>query len=493
MKAAVVAALMVGCLASVVEGGVVEEAIAFAEGRKEKYVKELIDLVNIPSISTLPEHEGDMRRAADWVSKRCGEAGLENMEVMETGAQPIVYCDHMHAPGAPTVLVYAHYDVQPADPFELWDHEPFEARHRNGRIEGRGASDDKSGVLLSIQAAEAVLKTTGGKLPINVKYLLEGQEEIGSPNLEAFLSDKKNADKFSADLCFSADGGQLSEKQPRVITSLRGLAAVEVNLKTANSDLHSGTFGGAAPNALHVLTEMVASLHNPDGSVNIPGFYDDVQIMSEEEKANTEFPDAFLEAGMRADGIRGFPGEEGFGPFERTAVRPTLEITGMWGGFQGDGVKTIVPKEANVKIACRLVANQHAEKIQKLVRQHLKNICPDYADLTFIGGSFDKAQPYAVAFDAPSSIITKAVLEKTFGETAYFTKMGGTIPGMNLFRQKLNAESALLGFSEPDNQLHAPNEFMRESIYHKGREVYIRLFQEVADHFQRDATAKSEL
>ena len=366
--------------------GEIDEAIKYATERHQQYVDELIELVKIPSISTLPEHEGDMRKAANWVAGRCRKAGLENVEVLETGAQPIVYCDYIHAEGAPTVLIYAHYDVQPADPFELWDHEPFEARSRNGRVEGRGASDDKSGVLLSIQAAEAVLQTSGGKLPVNVKYLLEGQEEIGSPNLEDFLSKSENQNRFAADLCFSADGGQLSEKQPRVITSLRGLAAVEVKVKTANSDMHSGTFGGAAPNALHVIADMVASLHDADGKVNIPGFYDDVALMTQQEKDNTEFPDELFEQGMRQDGVRAFPGERGFGSYERTIVRPTLEITGLWGGFQGDGVKTIVPKEASVKIACRLVANQEAGKIQQLVRDHITKIAPDYAELTFTGG-----------------------------------------------------------------------------------------------------------
>ncbi len=421
---------------------------------------------------------------------RCEEAGLQNIEIMETGAQPIVYCDYLNAPGKPTVLIYSHYDVQPADPFELWNHEPFEPKVEGGKILGRGASDDKAGVLLSIQAVESILKTSGGALPVNIKFLVDGQEEIGSPQLSDFLD--KHAEKFAADLCFSADGGQISEKQPRVFTSLRGLAALEVKVKTADSDLHSGTFGGAAPNALHLLTDMVASLHNPDGSVNIPGFYDDVAIMSEEERKMTEFPDALFEAGMKNDGIKGFVGEKGFGSFERTTTRPTLEVTGMWGGFQGKGVKTIVPKEASVKIACRLVANQDAQVIQTLLRKHFRSICPDYAEMTFTGGSFDRAQPYAVPFDAPSSVIAKTVLEKTFNEEVLFTKMGGTIPGMNLFKTKVGAESALLGFSEPDNQLHAPNEFMRESIFHKGREVYVRLMFEIRDYFDNESQ-KTEL
>ena len=264
------------CFAVAGEGEALEKALAHAAGLKADYVQELIDFVKIPSVSTLPEHEKDMRDAAAWVAARCESAGLENVATMETGAQPVVYCDHMHAPGKPTILIYAHYDVQPADPFELWDHEPFEARVVDGKILGRGASDDKSGLLLSIQAVESVLMTAGGALPINVKFLFDGQEEIGSPQLESFLD--KHGEKFAADLCFSADGGQISEDKPRVITSLRGLAAVEVKVKTANADLHSGTFGGAAPNALHLLTDLVASLHNPDGSVNIPGFYDDVQV-----------------------------------------------------------------------------------------------------------------------------------------------------------------------------------------------------------------------
>lgn len=471
------------------DDGKLGEALAYASERKSAYVDELIALTKIPSISTLKEHEQDMRRAASWVKDRCERAGL-GVEIMETGAQPIVFCSRSAGvQGAPTVLVYAHYDVQPADPFELWNHEPFEAHAKDGRILGRGASDDKSGVLLSLQAVEAILKTSGS-LPVNVKFMIEGQEEIGSPQLEDFLAE--HGEKFKADLCFSADGGQISEAQPRVITSLRGLAAVEVNLKTANSDLHSGTFGGAAPNALHVLNAMVASLHNPDGSVNIPGFYDDVAAMSEEEKANTEFPDALFEQGMRNEGITGFVGEKGFGSFARTTIRPTLEITGMWGGFQGEGVKTIVPKEANVKIACRLVANQNAAKIQDLLRKHILAIAPPYAEVAFTGGSFDRAQPYSVAFDAPSSKIAKTVLEKTFDAKVMFTKMGGTIPAMNLFRQKVGAESALLGFSEPDNNLHAPNEFMRESIFHKGREVYVRLLFEVAEFFAK-AKDKTEL
>jgi acetylornithine deacetylase/succinyl-diaminopimelate desuccinylase-like protein len=471
------------------EGGELEKALQFAEERKDKYVSELIDLVKIPSVSTLPEHEEDMRKAANYISERCTEAGLANVEIMETGTQPIIYADWTRAPGKPTVLIYAHYDVQPADPFELWNEEPFEPTIKDGKLFGRGTSDDKQGVLLTIQAVESILKTTGA-LPINVKFILEGQEEIGSPQLETFLD--KHGKKFAAEFCFSADGGQISEKMPRVITSLRGLAAVEIGIKTANSDLHSGTFGGAAPNALHVLTEMVASLHDKDGRVAIPGFYDDVTLMSEEEKAKTEFPDALLKWALGNDGIKATPGEEGFGPFERTTVRPTLEVIGMWGGFQGEGVKTIVPKEAHVKIACRIVGNQEARKIQNLLRKHLESICPEYAEITFKGGSFDVAQPYSVGFDAPTSVITKAVLEKTFVNTpVLFSKMGGTIPAMNLFQEKLNAESALLGFTEADNQLHAPNEFMRLSMYHKGREAYIRLMFEVSEH--HSASLKTEL
>ena len=477
----------------------VSAALAYAEDKAASYIEELIDFVSIPSVSTLSEHEADMRAAAAWVKARALKAGLEHAEVMETGAQPLVYADWLHAgPDAPTLLIYAHYDVQPADPFELWTHPPF-APHLDaseGKLYGRGASDDKCGVLMAIHAVESVLATSGGAgLPVNVKLMIDGQEEIGSPQLESFLAKHASSGRFQADFAFSADGGQVSLAVPRVTTSLRGLAALEVHVKTAGIDLHSGMFGGAVPNALHVIADMVAGLHDAEGRVSVPGFYDAVMEMSERERANTEFPtEAFYAKEIGAKGIKEGVGETGFSTFERLTVRPTLEITGMWGGFQGEGVKTVIPAQAHAKIACRLVANQDAAVIQRLVAARLQSLCPSYAECTTSTGHFDLAQPFSVAFDAPSSVAQRSVLEATFPNAeggVLFTKHGATIPAMHMLQQGLGADTAMMGFSENDNALHAPNEFMRLEAYAKGREAYIRLLFELEG--KKGKQSKTEL
>ena len=438
------------------------------EQQKEQYIDELISFLRIPSISSLPEHKADVNRAADWVAERLRTAGLEEIRVMPTKGHPVVYGHWLHMPDKPTVLIYGHFDVQPVDPIELWTQPPFEPVIKNDRIYARGASDDKGNMLAPVQAIEAFIQSNG-QLPVNVKVFFEGQEEIGSPDLPEFIAE--NRELLACDMIFSADGGQWDVNQPTIVIGRRGLCALQVDVKGAASDLHSGTYGGAIQNPIHALTRLMASLHHPDGRVAVKGFYEDVRELTPEEKAY------FAEVPYGADEVReeldisDVFGEPGFTTCERLWARPTLELNGIWGGFQGEGSKTVLPSLAHAKISCRLVPNQDPEKVQALVASHIQEHAPPGVTVS-THQSAGLAYPVSSPVDHPGNVAAAAVFKQLYDKKPYVVGMGGTIPVCGLFKQNLGADVINFAFGLKDENIHAPDEFFRISSFERARKAW---------------------
>ncbi|HEY3079611.1 MAG TPA: dipeptidase [Chloroflexota bacterium] len=430
-------------------------------------------LLRIPSISALPQHADDVRRAARWVADRATRAGLENVRIMDTGGHPVVYGDRLHAPGKPTFLLYGHFDVQPVDPVDLWTSPPFEPTVREGRVYARGASDMKGNLLLQLAALEALRETTG-ELPVNVKLFYEGQEEIGSPQVPAFLT--KQRDLFACDLVISGDSGQYDEQTPELSLGARGLAALEIDMTGASSDLHSGLFGGAVQNPLHALVQLLGSMRGPNGRILVEGFYDDVRPLSDEERAMiARYP--FDGATFKAElGVDELFGEEGYSPIERMWARPTLELNGLWGGFQGQGSKTVLPNEAHAKITCRLVPNQDPDRIRALLRAHVERHRPPGVRVS-LGDRTGGAKPYLIPADHWGNRVAAAVLKELYGREPLHVRSGGTVPVMDLFKTTLGAETVGFGFGQDDEHFHAPDEFMRLANFERGLRGYCVLFQ----------------
>lgn len=434
----------------------------FADNR-EKHLNELKQWLSIPSISALSEHKEDVNRAASWLADKLTQAGLENVEIIPTKGHPLVYADHLHAPGKPTLLVYGHYDVQPVDPLHLWETPPFEPAIRDNKVYARGATDDKSPVFLHIKAVEALLHQEG-QLPVNLKFIIEGEEEISSPNLLAYLTNE--ADRLTADAVVVSDTAMKEKGQPAICTGLRGLCSLEVSVHTANTDLHSGAFGGGVPNPLHAIVSLLASLHNDKGQVSVAGFYDDVQPLSpamKQELAHLGLDEDKLRAEL---GLTALYGEEGYSYAERVGVRPTLELNGVYGGFQGEGSKTVIPQEAHAKITCRLVAGQNPQDILDKIERHLHEHIQPGARLEVIQG--EKAFAFNINPSHPLLQSAAAALERTYGARTVFTKDGGSIPIVEAFCRVLEAPVVLMGFSLPNENLHAPNEHFHLENFDKG-------------------------
>lgn len=445
----------------------------YLDANRERFLDEYLDLLRIPSISALPEHAGDVQRAAQWVAERLEAAGLEHVEVLPTGGHPVVYADWLHAPGKPTILLYGHFDVQPVDPLALWTNRPFEPTIRDGKVYARGASDMKGNLLAEIVAVEALLKSNG-TLPVNLKFFLEGQEEIGSPQLPAFLAAQK--DRFAADLVVSGDGGQFTEEQPSLTVATRGLAGVQIDVRGAATDLHSGMYGGAVQNPIHALVALLASMHGPDGRILVEGFYDDVRPLDQDTRRQIgAIP--FDEAEYRQSiGVKALYGEAGYSPLERVGARPTLEVNGIWGGFQGEGTKTVLPNEAHAKITCRLVPNQEPERVIELIQAHVAKHAPSGVDVTarpMPGG----ARPYAIAADHPGNQAARKVLTALYGKEPYYVRSGGTIPVTELFQTHLGAPTVSFGFGLDDERFHAPDEFTRLANWERGQQGYCLLLE----------------
>ena len=443
----------------------------YIEAHRERYVRELSDFLRIQSISSLSEHADDVKRAGEWVAERLRDAGMDAVEVMPTGGHPVVYGQWLHAPGKPTVLIYGHFDVQPADPLELWTTPPFEPDIRDERIYARGASDNKGNMLIPIIAVEALLRTEGA-LPVNVKFLFEGQEEIGSPQLSEFL--KSNREVFECDLILNADSGQWSEDQPSLLTSLRGLCGLQVDVTGADSDLHSGMYGGAVQNPIHALIQILSSMRGPDGRILIEGFYDSVRILSDSEKAQIDsLPFDEIEF-MNRVGVTELFGEAGFSNPERIWTRPTLELNGIWGGFQGEGVKTVLPNKAHAKITCRLVADQDPQQINSLIEAHIRKNTPAGVkiDITPIDSN---ANPYLMPADLPGSLAAIEVLSELYGKKPILIREGGSVPILSLLLEHLGTYATCFGFSLNDEKFHAPNEFFRLKSFELGQRAYCKI------------------
>jgi acetylornithine deacetylase/succinyl-diaminopimelate desuccinylase-like protein len=448
----------------------------YLERHRDRYIAELLDFLKIPSISSLPEHAADVYSAARWVADRLHSAGIENIEIIPTRRQPVVFGDWLHAPDQPTVMLYGHFDVQPVDPLDHWTRPPFEPEIRGNRIYARGASDDKGNMLVPIIALETLLKTQK-KLPVNVKCFFEGQEEIGSPDLPELI--KQQRDRLACDMVISADGGQWGIDQPAIVVSRRGICALQIDVESANQDLHSGTYGGAFMNPIQALIHLLATLHTPEGAVAVDGFYDTVRILSATERAQVTAV-AFDAAKYMSDiGIAALFGEPGYSTRERTWVRPTLEFNGIWGGFQGENIKTVIPSQAHAKISCRLVPDQDPQSIIDRVRAHLLQHSPAGVRLK-INPIMGHAFPSLTPADHPGNRIAGEVLNELYGKEPYIIRMGGTIPVSGLFEKHLNAHMISFGFGLEDENIHAPDEFFRISSFERGQKAYCRLLTKLA-------------
>lgn len=422
------------------------------EKNKETYLSELFDLLRIPSVSADSKHKDDVRKAALFVMNKLKEAGADHVELMETGGHPIVFGEKTADPSRPTVLVYGHYDVQPPDPLALWNSPPFEPTVRDGKIYARGSCDDKGQVYMHIKALEIMIHQKD--VPCNIKFMIEGEEEVGSANLGAFV--KANKAKLKADVILISDTALISLNQPSITVGLRGLSYMEVQVTGPNRDLHSGVYGGAVANPVNVLCQMIASLHDQNGRVNIPGFYDDVAELSAADRAALNKAPFDLQEYKKELGIAEVQGEKGYTTLERTGIRPTLDVNGIWGGYTGEGAKTVLPSTASAKISMRLVPNQHPGKITELFTRHFQSIAPRSVSVKVIahhGGEAAVTPTDSTAFRAAAR-----AFEEVWGKTPIPTRDGGSIPIVALFKKELGLDTVLMGFGLDSDALHSPNE-----------------------------------
>ena len=438
------------------------ELQAYIDERKELNLQELIELLKIPSISTDESLGGEVKRCAERMSELMAEAGLET-EVFETDGHPIVYGERLEAPGAPTVLVYGHYDVQPPDPVELWRNGPFEPTEEDGYLVARGATDDKGQFYALIKGIQAS-REVNGKLPCNIKVLCEGEEEVGSPNLDPFI--RREQDRLACDIVFISDCSQFAIDMPAITYGLKGLCYLEVFVDGPSKDLHSGSFGGSVANPANVLACMMAACQGPDGKIAIPGFYDDVRPLEGwEREMMAELP--FDEEEFRASvGAVKLFGEAGYTTLERKGARPTLDINGIVSGYTGEGAKTVLPATASCKFSMRLVPDQDPGKITTLVSDFLNQVAPDTVKVEV--RPHHGASPVIVSRDGAAVKAAEKALETGFGRRPVFVREGGSIPVVNTFQEALGVESLLIGLGLPDDNLHAPNEHFRIKDYHRG-------------------------
>ena len=440
-----------------------DKVIDFINVNRERYLEELKALLAIPSISALPEHTGDVKRCADWCADEMRRIGLQNVRLVYTPGNPVVYGDWLGAPDAPTILFYGHYDVQPVDPLELWESPPFEATVRDGEIYARGSADDKGQVFMHFKAVEAHLKQNG-RMPVNIKFILEGEEEVGSVNLDAFVRSHKS--ELSADLVVISDSPMFARGVPSICYGLRGLVYFQIDLRGSSTDLHSGSFGGAVANPAFVLSQMLAQMKDRGGRIKIPGFYDDVVPLQEEEKkAWASLP--FNEKTFKKDfGIPKVFGETGYTTLERTWARPTFEVNGLLSGFTGEGAKTVLPALAMAKVSMRLVPNQMPDTIAKLFEAYVQDIAPKTVELKIT--RMHGGKPWMTSYDNPFIQAAGRAIEKGFGRKPVFTREGGSIPVVSTFQEELGLPSVLFGVGLPDENAHAPNEKLDVANFHGG-------------------------
>ena len=440
-----------------------ENVLNYINSHRDTYVEELKQFLRIPSISTLAEKKPDMKTAAEFVAGKLRSAGMQNVKIIETKGHPLIYADWLNAPGKPTVLIYGHYDVQPVDPINLWDSPPFEPTIKDGKIYARGATDDKGQMYIHIKTVEAFMKTRGS-LPLNVKFIIEGEEEIGSGNLEEFVN--KNQDLLKCNAVLISDTSLYGPGIPTITYGLRGLCYMEVEVTGPNKDLHSGTFGGAVDNPINVLAEMISNLKDKNGKIKIPGFYKDVVNLTKKERDNFKALPFSEKKYARELGVKELNGEKGYSTLERTWARPTLDCNGILGGFTGDGAKTVLPSKAKAKISMRLVPNQDPNKIAKLFKSYMNKIAPKTVKLSI--RDLHGAYPIATSLDDSATIAAAKALSKVFGKKTVFMKEGGSIPIVVTFAKKLKASPVLMGMGLDSENLHSPNEHFNLNHFQLG-------------------------
>ena len=446
----------------------------YIESNKDRFIDELFELLKIPSVSAKSEHANDMEAAADFLVEKLIKAGVDHASKKPTSGCPVVYAEKIIDPELPTVLVYGHYDVQPPEPLELWESPPFEPVIKNEKIYARGACDDKGQMYMHIKAFEALMEHNA--LQCNVKFMIEGEEEIGSDNLETFV--KENKELLKADIILVSDTGILSNENPSITVGLRGLSYVEVEVTGPNKDLHSGMFGGAVANPINILSKMIASLMDENNHITIPGFYDDVEELSNEDRAELDKAPFDLFEYKQALDIDKVDGENGYTTPERTSIRPSLDVNGIWGGYTGEGAKTVLPSKAFAKISMRLVPHQDSAKITQLFADHFISIAPKSVKVKVTphhGG-----EPAVVPSDAPALKAASAAFEEVWGKTPYLTREGGSIPIVALFKKELQLDTVLLGFGLDEDAIHSPNESYGVFNYLKGIETICAFYQHYA-------------
>jgi acetylornithine deacetylase/succinyl-diaminopimelate desuccinylase-like protein len=448
--------------------------VDFINLHRDRYVDELKAYLAIPSISALPAHHGDVVRCAEWTAEEMKRIGLAGVKLLDTPGNPVVYGEWLGAAGAPTILFYGHYDVQPVDPLDLWTSPPFEAAVRDGEIYARGSADDKGQIFMHFKAIEAWLKQTGS-LPVNIKVFIEGEEEVGSTHLDKFVADNRGL--LKADVVVISDSPMFDRGVPSICYGLRGLAYFQIDVRGTSSDLHSGSFGGAVANPAFVLGQILAQMKDRGGRIKVPGFYDDVRELKEEERAEWKrLP--FNETRYRKElGAPRLFGESGYSTLERVWARPTFEVNGLLSGFTGDGAKTVIPATAMAKVSMRLVPDQLPDKIAELFEAYLKKISPKTVDvkLTRMHGG----KPWMAAFDNPYVQAAGRAIEQGFGKSPVFNREGGSIPVVSTFQEVLGVPSVLFGVGLPDENAHAPNEKLDLGNFHNGVIASAFLYEEI--------------
>lgn len=453
------------------------EVSDYITGHKERFKDELFEFLRIPSISTSSEHKEDVRNAANFLLKKLKELNLDRVELFETDGNPIVYGELVTDHSKPTVLVYGHYDVQPPDPLDLWETQPFEPTIRNGDIYARGASDDKGQSFTHVKALEAYQKS-GKEFPVNIKFIFEGEEEIGSPNLVPFI--ESHQDLLSCDMVLISDTAMFAEDTPSITYGLRGLAYMEIEVTGPNRDLHSGVYGGAVENPANALAEIIAKLKDDDGIIQIPGFYDKVKELTEEEReAYNKLP--FDKGEYKSNlGLQKLHGEKSYSTLERASARPTLDVNGLWSGYQGEGAKTVLPSKAGAKISMRLVPDQDPKNIARLFKEHVESIAPETVSVTVT--EHHGGHPAMTDLSFYGLKAAAEAFEKVYNKEPLFSREGGSIPIVADFQKILEAQSILMGFGLNSDAIHSPNEKFALKDFYRGIQTSAKFFEVLPDH-----------
>jgi len=437
----------------------------YQEKNKDRFLNEMMDLLRIPSVSAKSEHKADMLKCAEAVKKSLLDAGCSKAEVMATDGHPAVFGEKIIDPSKPTVLVYGHYDVQPVEPLELWKNPPFEPTIIDGKVFARGSADDKGQFYMHVKALEILSKTDS--MATNIKFLIEGEEEVGSPNLGKFVAAHK--DLLKADVILISDSSMLSMENPSLDTGVRGLSYIEVEVTGANRDLHSGTYGGAVANPITILAKMIASCHDENNHITIPGFYDDVVVAGPEERALINKAPYDEKEYSEELGVKHLWGEKGYTTYERTGIRPTIEVNGIWGGYQGEGAKTVLPSKATAKISARLVPNQSSHKMTEMLLNYFKSIAP--SSVTVNAFEHHGGEPYMTPIDSKGYKAAAKAVETTFGKQPIPVRGGGSIPICSILEKELGIKIIFMGFGLDNDNLHSPNEKYNIENYYKGIET----------------------